>query len=33
MRPNTAEMNQEFAVAEIAEDAPLWPQVWSVVEQ
>ena len=32
MRPNTAEMNQEFAVAEIAEDAPLWPQVWSVVE-
>ena len=33
MRPNTAEMNQEFAVAEIAEDAQLWPQVWSVVEQ
>ena len=32
MRPNTAEMNQELAIAEIAEDAPLWPQVWSVVE-
>ena len=32
MRPNTAEMNQELAIAEIAEDAQLWPQVWSVVE-